>query len=180
MGSCKHQPSPTTPLCKSQLTELIWAQSGAMLGLIYSDRIKAGSLQHHARAFHSCSSTDRIGMRRVDLLWQLDSPFGEDLCSPKHHPTTCCTALQCCNLSALLHVQFVLLSCVQPGWGCRRGGQCFSWAEPSPVPGAGSQGTFLNKPAQPCSSLLTHPCAQDSSGTSQGTGTDSTSLLLCL
>lgn len=57
MGSWKCQPNPTTPLCKSKLTELIWVQSGAMLWLIYSDRIKAGSLQHHARAFHSCSST---------------------------------------------------------------------------------------------------------------------------
>lgn len=58
MGSWKCQPNPTTPLCKSQLTELIWVQSGATLGLIYSDRIKAGSLQHHARAFHSCFSTE--------------------------------------------------------------------------------------------------------------------------
>lgn len=58
MGSWKCQPNPTAPLCKSQLPELIWARSGATLGLIYSDRIRAGSFQHHARTLHLCSSTE--------------------------------------------------------------------------------------------------------------------------
>lgn len=51
--------------------------------------------------------------------------------------------------AALLHVQFVQVSCVRLCRGWRRGGQCFSCPAPSLVTGAGSQGTFLNKAAQP-------------------------------
>lgn len=58
MGSWKCQPNPAAPLCKSQLPELVRVQSGATLGLTDNDRIKAGSFQHHARAFHLCSNTE--------------------------------------------------------------------------------------------------------------------------
>lgn len=39
----------------------------------------------------------------MDLLWQLDFSFGEDLCSPKYHPTTRphCFTCNLCNCPAL-------------------------------------------------------------------------------
>lgn len=149
MGRWKRQPSPTNPLCKSQLPELIWAQSAATLGLIYSDRIKAGSFQLHARAFNSCSSTENHqngnekGGSAVAAGFSLWEGLVQSQISPHYQ-------------AVLLHGQFVQLSCTQPGWGCRRGGQGFSWAELSLVPGAGSQGTFLNKPAQPPPAPCSH------------------------
>lgn len=104
-GSWKRQPSPTNPPCKPQLTELIWARSGATLGLIYNDRIKADSFQHHGRAFHSALAR-RARQNRNEKGGSAVAAgfsFGEHWCSPKHHPTARlhCSMCSLCSCPAL-------------------------------------------------------------------------------